>query len=111
MRNVIIVVHLALVILAYSAWIWLDYRVLAILAVAHLIMLETLRGCPLSHTQFPDDKDKRFYEWWMIKLGVRFTKKSRRNTRIFMQYILPFVIIGLGVLAQVVLGVKPLLSL
>ncbi len=111
MKTIVVAVHFVLIILAYSAWVWLDYRILAILAVAHLIMLEVLQGCPLSHAQFTDSKDKRFYEWWMEKVGVKFTKLRRRKVRIFMQYILPLIIIGLGIVAQVLLGVQPLISL
>ena len=111
MKKIVIVAHFTLVLLAYSAWFWLDYRILAILAVAHLIMLEVLQGCPLSHAQFSDNKDKRFYEWWMEKIGVKFTKTRRRRIRIFMQYILPFLVIGLGIVLQVIIGVRPILSL
>jgi hypothetical protein len=108
----LIVVHLLLVILAYTAWVWLDWRILAVFAIAHLIMLEVLSGCPLSHAQFPEDKEKRFYEWWMAKLGIKLTTvKRRRRMRIFMQYILPFVIVGLALLLQTVLGTKAVLSL
>lgn len=110
-HKLIVVGHLLLVIASYTSWLWLDYRILAILAISHLIMLETLRGCPLSHAQFPDDKDKRFYEWWMEKLGIRFTKVSRHRTRIFMQYILPFVLITLALFFQIVAGLKPLVSI
>lgn len=72
-----------------------------------------LGGCPLSRMQFPDDKEKRFYEWWLSKLGVNVTKtpERRRDVRIFMQYGMPVIIVLLGVLLQVVIGVNPLIRL
>lgn len=110
-NKILITLHLLLMILAYTSWIWLDYRLVIIGAVGHLIMLEALRGCPLSHAQFPDDKNKRFYEWCLEQLGVKMAEAARFKLRIFMQYVLPFVIIGLSILMQVILGVRPLLSL
>jgi hypothetical protein len=73
-------------------------------------MLETLRGCPLSHLQFPDDKDKRFYEWWLERFGVKLIGKRRRSVRIFMQYILPAIIVTLAVTLQVAIGYSPAVS-
>lgn len=109
-QKLIIGLHALLVVGSYTAWLWLDYRIFAAIAVAHLIMLETLRGCPLSHAQFPDNKDKRFYEWWLGHLGVNPGPKGRRRLRVFMQYILPFLLIGLGVVWQVVLSMRPIIG-
>jgi len=109
-NKILITLHLLLMILAYTSWIWLDYRLVIIGAVGHLIMLEALRGCPLSHAQFPDDKNKRFYEWCLERIGVKLGETARVRLRIFMQYVLPFVIISLSLLTQIVLGVKPLIS-
>lgn len=47
----------------------------------------------------------------MHKMGVQFTDKNRYKVRIFMQYIVPAIIIGLGFTAQTLLGVKPLVVL
>lgn len=76
-------------------------------------MLEILKGCPLSHLQFPTNKDQRFYEWWLGKLGfdVASSVARRRKARIFMQYILPVVIIGLALLLQLVFSVSPVATL
>ena len=110
-QKLTIIIHTLLQLLAFSSWLWLDYKIIAILAVLHLVMLEVLKGCPLSQFQFPDDKDKRFYEWWLEKFGIKLTGKKRRGMRIFMQYILPLLIIGLAVLVQAVFSFKPLLAI
>ncbi len=112
-ERLLIVIHLLLVVVAYTSWLWVDYRIILVLAIAHIAMLEVLRGCPLSHAQFPDDKTKRFYEWWLARLGIDVTRtpKRRRIVRIFMQYALPIIIVLLGVILQGVLGVIPLINL
>ena len=113
MKQVTITVHLILVILAYTAWIWLDYRIVIVGALLHLIMLETLNGCPLSLAQFKNhkQKDTRFYEWWMGKLGVNLSGSRLHKMRIFMQYILPLLIIILAVIFQVAIDLEPLVKL
>jgi hypothetical protein len=110
-KNLLIFIHLILTALAFTCWFWCDWRAITVLAIAHLVMLEIMHGCPLTHAQFSGDKDTYFYEWWMKKLGVKFTKKSRHITFLFMRYVLPFVIIGLAILLQVVINVKPLIIL
>jgi len=110
-ETIIIIIHTTLQLLAFSSWIWLDYKIIVALATLHLIMLETLRGCPLSHVQFPKDKGKRFYEWWLERFGVRLAGKKRRRVRIFMQYILPVVIVGLAIIIQVGIGLSPLIAI
>lgn len=110
-EKIIICLHIALILLAYTSWIWLDYRVIAVLAVLHLTMLVVLKGCPLSHLQFPGEKDKRFYEWYMQKLGCPLRHKTRQKMRIFMQYILPAIIILLAHTVQILGHHRPLLTL
>ena len=112
-RSLLYSLHILLYVIAYTSWLWVDFRIITLIAILHIVMLEVLRGCPLSHMQFPDDKEKRFYEWWLSKLGVNATKtpKRRRDMRIFMQYGVPVIIVFLGALLQVVIGVNPLIRL
>ncbi len=109
----VITIHLLLVVVAYTSWLWVDYRILLVVAVLHILMLEIFRGCPLSHMQFPEDKSKRFYEWWLARLGIDVTRtpKRRHRVRIFMQYGLPAVIVLLGLILQESLGVSPLIKM
>lgn len=111
MKRVIIGLHFVLVVLAYTAWVWLDYRIVILGSILHLLMLEVLKGCPLSFAQFSGDKSKRFYEWWLPMLGVQITPKNRRAWRVFMQYILPVMIIVLALVLQEALHWKPFIAL
>ena len=112
MKNTaLIVIHAIITLLAYTAWLWLDYRIITIGALVHLGILWLFGGCPLSHAQFPGDKTKRFYEWWLEQLGLSIQKRDRSRLNIFMKYLLPLIIIGLAVVAQVQLALKPLITL
>ena len=104
---VLILFHILLQVLAFTSWFWLDYRALVVVAVLHLIMLEVIKGCPLSHFQFKTNKDKRFYEWELDRIGVRLTVKGRRVLHVLMQYGLPVIIVILAVILQVILGFRP----
>jgi hypothetical protein len=107
---ILIVIHIALQILAFTSWLWLDYRLVAIVAGLHLLMLEILKGCPLSQFQFKTDSNKRFYEWELDQIGIKLTARARRVLRLYMQYVLPLIIVVLAVLLQVVIGFRPIIS-
>lgn len=110
-RTLLIITHLVITLLAYTAWLWLDYRVIAAGALIHLGILWLFRGCPLSHAQFPEDNTRRFYEWWLEKLGVSLREEHRSRLNVFMKYVVPLIIIVLAVLLQVCFSVKPLIVL
>lgn len=111
MKDVVLIsFHILLQLLAFTSWFWLDYRALTVIATLHLIMLEVLKGCPLSHFQFKTDKDKRFYEWELDRIGVKLSARSWRRLRLFMQYGLPVIVVMLAVVLQVVVGFKPIIS-
>lgn len=113
MKYLIITIHGLLVVLAYTAWLWVDWRIVGLVAALHLAMLVVLKGCPLSHLQFPGDKDHRFYEWWLGKIGVDVVSSQlrRKRVRIFMQYVLPVIITALAMVLQLFASWKPLLGL
>lgn len=103
-----IVLHFLLEILAWTSFIWLDWKYIAFFGLAHIAMLETCDGCFLSHYQFKDKEKENtaFYEWILSKVGVK--KYNRKKLRIFMRYYLPILFVLLGIVFQDVLGIiKP----
>lgn len=106
----LIVVHALLSVAAFTSWLWLDYRIIAILAVAHLGVLALFKGCPLSHARFPNDQSKRFYEWWMGKIGIAITVANRKKLNLFMKYGVPLLIVLLALTVQT-FGLRPLLAI
>ena len=109
-KKTLIGAHLLIVILAATSWLWVDYRVLAIVALAQFVVTGITHGCPLTHAQFTDDQDALFTEWWLAKLGVKFTTaKGKKALYRVMRYVVPVVFILLAVLLQMVFGLEPLL--
>lgn len=108
-EKLLVIAHILLQLVAFTSWLWLDWRIIAAVALLHIAMLEILKGCPLSHLQF-NEKDKRFYEWELEKIGVRLTSAGRARLRIFMQYILPLIIVALAMLLQLTRTIAPLVG-
>ncbi len=73
MKKIVIIGHFLLTIIAWTSYLWLDWLYIAVLSLAHIIMLHLGNGCFLSHYQFQDKdtKNTHFYEWWMEKLGLK----------------------------------------
>jgi len=101
MKNkIIIVFHFLLVIISWTSWIWLSWDIIAVLSLAHIVMLESFDGCFLSHAQFKDkdNTNTAFYEWWLKKIGIK--NYNRNRLKIFMRYWVPLILVLLGILMQ-----------
>lgn len=96
MRRLIIAIHAAVIILAYSSPFWLDWRVVAIGVGLYWLQNLIFRGCVLSQAQF---KDKRttFHEWYLAKLGIR---PNHRRLKIILDVWLPVIILALAFTLQ-----------
>lgn len=110
MKNILLIIlHFLLTIFAWLSFLYLEWKYIALLSLAHIVMLEIGDGCFLSHIQFKDklEDNTAFYEWWMKKLGVKI--KNRQKLKIFMRYCVPLIIVLLGILFQDILGLKTLI--
>ena len=107
-KTLLALAHFLLTILTWTAWFWLDWGIIAALSLAHIVMLESLDGCPLSHAQFGDKKgtNMTFYEWWLGRFGVK--NYNRKQLKVFMRYWVPLIIVVLGVITQEMLGFRVL---
>lgn len=105
MRRLVIIIHFILTILAWTSYLFLDWRIIAIISILHIIMLKVGNGCFLSHYQFKDKKtnNTHFYEWWMGKLG--FKNYNREKMHIFMTYVVPIIIVLIGLFLQDILKI------
>jgi len=98
----VIVLHIIIILLAYSAPFWLDWRLVALGVVVNYIQILIIGGCVLSHAQF-EDKGQTFHEWYLKKFGLKVNRKILNRV---LRYIVPFVLLGLAVLIQVVFDIK-----
>jgi hypothetical protein len=105
-RPAIIVLHVAVILLAYSAPFWLDWRLVFGGVILNYIQILIFDGCVLSHAQF-EDKKQTFHEWYLRKLGL---KPNRNVLNFVLRYIVPFLLLGLALIFQVILNVKVLVS-
>lgn len=111
MKNaVLIILHFLLTILAYTSWLFVSYDIIAVVSLAHIVMLESCDGCFLSHSQFKDKKENNttFYEWWLGLLGIK--NYNRKKLKIFMRYWIPLIIVILGIISQVIFKLKPIIK-
>ena len=105
-QPIIIVAHIVIILLAYSAPLWLDWRLVLVGVVLNYIQILIFKGCVLSRAQF-EDKKQTFHEWYLRKLGF---KPNRKILNFTLRYIVPFVLLGIAALSQLGLHVKVLVS-
>ena len=97
-----IIAHILVILLAYSSPFWLDWRLVLAGVVLNYIQILIFKGCVLSHAQF-EDKKQTFHEWYLRKFGF---KPNRKVLSFVLRYVIPFVLLGLALVFQVVLNVK-----
>ena len=105
-KLIIIVVHTVIILLAYSAPFWLDWRLVLAGAILNYIQILIFKGCVLSRAQF-EDKTQTFHEWYLRKFGF---KPHRSVLNFILRYVVPFVLLGIAVIFQLGLQVKVLVS-
>jgi len=106
-KPVIIAAHIIIIVLAYSAPFWLDWRLVLVGVVLNYVQILIFKGCVLSHAQF-EDKKQSFHEWYLRKLGL---KPDRRVLNVVLRWIIPPVLLGLALIFQVVFNINVLFDL
>ena len=102
----IIVLHIVVILLAYSSPFWLDWKLVLVGVIVNYIQIAFLGGCVLSQAQF-EDKKQTFHEWYLRKLGL---KPNRKTLNFVLRYIMPFLLLGLSLVFQVLLQFKVITS-
>lgn len=103
---IIVILHVIIIILAYTSPFWLDWRLVALGIIANYIQILIVGGCVLSHAQF-EDKGQSFHEWYLKKFGL---KVNRRILNVVLRWVIPFLLLAIAILFQVVAHVKVLVS-
>ena len=105
-KPLIVVLHSAIILLAYSAPFWLDWRLLSIGVILNYTQILIFKGCVLSLAQF-EDKKQTFHEWYLRKFGL---KPNRAVLNFVLRYIIPFILLGIAVVYQLVLNIHVLVQ-
>jgi len=48
-KKIVIALHFILTIITWTSFLWLDWKIIAIFSLAHIIMLKLSNGCFRSH--------------------------------------------------------------
>jgi len=92
-------IHLILIALVVSSPVWLDWRLILLGIIIYYIQIIVFGGCLLSQWQFKN-KEERFWGYYIKKLGFTVDKKK---LDIFLDYVLPGLILGIAIVVQVLL--------
>lgn len=102
----IIILHIAVILLADTSPLWLDWKLILLGIVIYYVQIAVLGGCVLSQAQFQDKKEI-FHDWCLRKLGF---KPNRKILNFILRYVGPFLLLGLAIIFQVILQNKVLTS-
>lgn len=101
-KPLVIISHIVVILLAYSAPFWLDWRLVVAGVILNYIQILIFKGCVLSLAQF-EDKKQTFHEWYLRKFGF---KPNREILNFILRYIVPFVLLAIAVLYQLVFNIN-----
>lgn len=98
--------HLILIVFAYLSPFLFDWKVIILVIVLLFIQYYLFGGCLLNKVQFDDTTDTVFLYPYLTMLGL---KLDSYKFKIFIRYYLPFILLFIAIIWQVVLDRPPLL--
>lgn len=101
MKNKLVaIIHLLFIILAYSSPFWLDWKLIALGISLYIIQIIFFKTCILSYIQF-ENKNISFVGIGIEKfLGILNIKIKHSNIRLFLNYLLPILILLMAYILQ-----------
>ncbi|TAL14669.1 hypothetical protein EPN95_02070 [Patescibacteria group bacterium] len=102
----IIILHIVVILLADFSPFWLDWKLVVLGVIAYYLQIAFFGGCVLSQAQFKDKKQS-FHEWYLRKLGL---KPNQKYLNLTLRYIIPFLLLGLALIFQVLLQFRVITS-
>jgi len=97
--------HLILILIAYSSPFLFSWKLILLGVVVLLTQFVVLKKCILTTLQFGDKKYITFYTLYLEKLGLKF---NRKKLYILMRYIMPFIVLLVALIWQILLKHKPI---
>jgi len=98
--------HLICIIFAYFSPFLFNWKIIILAIVLLFIQYSVLGGCFLNKIQFDNTKNVTFLYPYLTMLGL---KLNPDNFKIFIRYILPFILLFIAIIWQVVLRKVPLI--
>ena len=94
-KSLIIVLHTAILIAAYSSPFWLDWRIILAGVAVYYLQLLIFGWCVLSLQQFGEKKT--FHEWYLGKFGLH---PDPRRLRFTLNYVVPPALVLIAIIYQ-----------
>jgi hypothetical protein len=102
MMRVIFSLHLLIILGVLTSPFWLSWKIILIFIVLYYLQLFFFKNCILTSLQFGEvERDTTFYSYCLTKLGLKHNKKK---LRLFLDYVLPWIILLVGIIFQRGLG-------
>lgn len=101
-------IHLILIILSYSSFLYLDWKLIVLGIVLLQIYYIFRGGCDLTFREFGNDKDTTFVWYYLRKL---FPNLNQHKTKIFVRYVFPILLIVISFYTQKILNYSPIINI
>lgn len=99
--------HLILIILMWASPFWLSWKLIILGIFLYYLQLVIFKDCILTRAQFETKKrSTTFYWYYLTMIGFKLNKE---RVRFAADYIFPWIILGLALVWQVVLGFSTLI--
>jgi hypothetical protein len=98
--------HLALIILAYASPFLFNWKWIFIGIFTLFVEYWIFEGCILTNKQFGKDQSMTFYTIYLEMLGFKF---DRMKFKFFIRYIMPFIVLTIAIIWQILLRKIPIL--
>jgi hypothetical protein len=99
--NKIDVLHIILILAAYSTPLWLNWELILLVAIILQLQYIFLGGCYLTFAQYGKTDKRSFYTIYLNKLGIRANDKI---VKIIVRLILPIVLVTLAYYLENIVG-------
>lgn len=99
-------VHLVLILFAYSSPFLFSWKLIVIGVIVLFIQYSLIGGCVLNKIQFNNTKDTTFLYPYLKMLG--FKKINPYKFKIFIRYYLPFILLFIAIIWQVIFNKNPI---
>ena len=90
--------HVIIILAIYTTPLWLNWKLIIVYALLNILQIKILGGCVISQCQFKSKKEG-FYMHYINKFFPK-NKVNEKYLNIFLDYIIPTVLIILGYIIQ-----------
>lgn len=99
--------HLILIILVWTSPFWLNWKIIFLFVILNYLQIIIFKACVLTIAQFKkQEKEMTMYTFILEKIGF---KINRKRMKLIAQFIMPWVILLIAIIWQILLHKKILI--